>query len=237
MKRALLGSAISLAMLAGASAADLPVYTKAPPPPPAWNWTGTYVGIEGGGGWGRTNQSDLNGVTTNPYNQNGGIFGGTSGLQIQYGSWVLGAESDISWANINGSVATAGCNGGTCFTNLQWLGTSRSRIGYAWDRWMIFAAGGLAYGNIKAGQGSCPTIPGNFGFCGTNTELGWTAGGGIEAFIAPGWSAKLEYLYVDLGNHYSYTPVVPIFATERVSVLRAGLNYHFNWGSLMGGRY
>jgi len=218
------------APLTVASAADMAV--KAPPAPaaPMWNWTGTYVGVVGGGGWGRTNQVDLNGITTNPYNQSGGTFGGTAGIQVQNNKWVLGAETDLSWARINGTVAVPVCVGGTCFTNLKWFGTVRARVGYAWDRWMIFGTGGVAYGSVNAGQDSCPTIPGNIAFCGTHTEVGWTAGAGIEGFIAPNWSVKLEYLYIDLGNHFSYTPVVPVNVTqERVNLVRAGINYHFNW--------
>jgi outer membrane immunogenic protein len=233
-------AAIAFAAVGSASAADLPM--KAPPMAPvmapAWNWTGTYVGVVGGWGWGTVDNIDLNGITTGNYNQSGGTFGGTSGIQIQYGTWVFGAESDFSWANINGTVASGVCVNASCFTNLKSFGTSRTRIGYAWDRWMIYATGGLAYGRVNAGQDSCPTIPGNFAFCGTHWEVGWTAGAGIEAMFMPGWSAKLEYLYIDLGNNYSYTPVVPVFVNkEQISLIRAGINYHFNWGGPVVARY
>jgi outer membrane immunogenic protein len=236
----LLASAAALAAFAAvgtANAADLPM--KAPPmvaAAPSWNWTGTYVGIEGGWGWGRTIQTDVAGVTTGSFNQSGGFGGGTSGIQIQYGAWVFGAESDYSWSGIKGTVATPLCVGGSCFTNLKSFGTSRSRVGYAWDRWMIYATGGVAYGRVNAGQDSCPA-GGIDGFCGTHWQLGWTAGAGIEAWIAPGWSAKLEYLYVDLGNNYSYTPAIPVYVKEQVSLIRAGINYHFNWGGPVVARY
>jgi len=237
----LLATAAALAAFAAvgtANAADLPY--KAPPmavAAPSWNWTGTYVGIEGGWGWGRTQQMDVAGVTTGSFNQSGGFFGGTSGIQIQYGAWVFGAESDFSWSHINGTVATPLCAGGSCFTNLKSYGTSRTRVGYAWDRWMIYLTGGVAYGRVNAGQDSCPA-GGIDGFCGTHWQLGWTAGGGVEAWIAPGWSAKLEYLFMDLGNNYSYTPAIPVYVTkEQVSLIRAGINYHFNWGGPVVARY
>jgi outer membrane immunogenic protein len=239
----LLVTAAALAAFAAvgtAGAADLPY--KAPPmavAAPSWNWTGTYVGIEGGGGWGRTQQMDVAGVTTGSFTQSGGTFGGTSGIQIQYGSWVFGAESDFSWSNINGTVTTPVCVANSCFVNLKSYGTSRTRIGYAWDRWMIYATGGIAYGRVNAGQDSCAGgfVPAD-GFCGTHWQVGWTAGAGVEAWIAPGWSAKLEYLYMDLGNNYSYTPVIPVYVTkEQVSLIRAGINYHFNWGGPVVARY
>jgi outer membrane immunogenic protein len=240
MKKLLLATTalVAFAAVGSAGAADLPVKAApmAPAYAPAWNWTGTYFGVVGGGGWGRTNQFDVAGVTTGGYNQSGGTFGGTTGIQIQYSNWVFGAESDWSWANINGTVNSPVCVAGSCFTNLRSFGTGRSRVGYAWDRWMIYATGGVAYGRIRAGQDACPA-GGLDGFCGSRTEVGWTAGGGIEAWIAPGWSAKLEYLYIDLGTHYSYTPVIPVFVTERVSLIRAGLNYHFNWGGPVVARY
>src|ERR1700730_18799818 len=109
MKRLLLlGAAMSLAMVTGASAADLaPMHTKAPPPPPMWSWTGCYIGVEGGGAWGQSRHD--NGATattiTGNFDINGGIFGGTVGCNYQVDrSWVIGIEDDLSWTNKKGSV-------------------------------------------------------------------------------------------------------------------------------------
>jgi len=222
----LLAVAFSLGFAQAASAADMP--TKAPMAPamvaPIWNWTGFYVGIEGGGGWGRTNQVDTAGTTTNPYNQNGALVGGTIGYNWQMTNWVLGVEADWSWANINGAVAVPVCAAPGCFTNLQSFGTGRARLGYAWDRWLVYATGGAAWGHIKVGQDSCA---GALTICGTRDQLGWTVGGGVEAYVVPKWSVKVEYLYADFGNPVYYTPVIPVSATEKVNIIRGGINYHF----------
>ena len=206
-----------------ASAADMP--TKAPmaPLPFAYNWTGFYVGINGGGGWGRSTQTDAAGVTSGSYNQSGGLVGGTVGYNWQMTNWVLGLEADWDWANIDGSTNPVVCAAPGCFTDLRSIGTVRPRLGYAWDRWLLYVTGGLAWGDIKAGQDSCTPST----LCGSNTELGWTIGAGIEAFLIPKWTVKLEYLYADLGNHVYYTPAIPVSATEKVNLVRAGLNYHF----------
>ena len=121
------------------------------------------------------------------------MVGGTAGYNWQaLGSpWVFGLEGDIDWTNIKGTFANAACPTG-CETKNNWLGTARGRVGYAWDRVMPYVTGGLAVGDIKANQA---------GFAGvSDTNAGWTAGAGIEAALAGNWTAKLEYLHVDLGN-------------------------------------
>lgn len=220
----LLAATISFGAMQAAAAADMP--TKAPMAPPVfvYNWTGFYAGIEGGGGWGRSTQTDTAGTTSGSYNQSGGLIGGTVGYNWQMTNWVLGLEADWSWANINGSVNVPVCTAPGCFTNLRSVGTARPRLGYAWDRWLVYVTGGLAWGDVKAGMDNCT---GAFTICGTKTNAGWTIGGGVEAFIVPKWSLKVEYLYVDLGNHTYYTPVIPVSATERVNIFRGGVNYHF----------
>jgi outer membrane immunogenic protein len=240
MKKLLLGSVaiLALAIPPAAHAADLPAAPayKAPAyvPAPVWNWNGFYLGVEGGGGWARTNQADTSGVTTGNYNQSGGLAGGTAGWNWQFNNFVFGLEGDLSWANINGTVSTPICAGGTCFTNLQWFATERARAGFTWGQFLVYATGGAAEASIKAGQDACGGV---LTICGTNSRLGWTVGGGVEAMFAPNWSAKLEYLYADFGTHTSYTPIIPVNVTERVNIVRAGINYHFNWGGPVVARY
>ena len=118
-------------------------------------------------------------------------MGGTLGYNWQMGQAVFGLEGDVDWSNIRGSAA---CGGGVtvCETRNDWLGTFRGRVGYAFDRFLPYVTGGLAVGDIKtsiAGLGST-----------NDTKAGWTVGGGIEAAIAGPWTAKVEYLYVDLGR-------------------------------------
>jgi outer membrane immunogenic protein len=229
MKKLLFGIA-AIAALVGTPALAADLALKAPPPPPAWNWTGFYGGIEGGAGWGTSRQTDTSGVTSGDYSQSGGLIGGTFGYNWQMNHLVFGLEADLSWTGIDGSVSVPGkctAGGGTmCFTNMQWLNTDRARLGFAWDRYLVYVTGGLAGASINDGQLSCST-PIAGASCGTQTEWGGTIGGGLEAYLAPKWSVKLEYLYADFGTIKSYTVVIPVSVSERINILRAGINYHF----------
>jgi outer membrane immunogenic protein len=178
-----------LAAVSGAaSAADLsPRYApyKAPVYNPIYNWTGFYVGINGGGGWGRSQWDGIN-----KFDITGGLIGGTVGYNWQFGQAVLGVEGDIDWSNISGT-NTVLCALG-CATRNHWLSTVRGRVGYAWDRFLPYLTGGLAVGDIAA---TLPGFP-----AGSNTSAGWTVGAGLEVGIVNNVSVKAEYLYVDLGN-------------------------------------
>jgi len=225
MKR-ILAAGFALGALASAhsaAAADLslaPLY-KAPPAEvaPVYNWTGFYLGANGSGGWGH---SFWNANTTG-INLSGGQAGGTIGYNRQLGNVVFGVEGDIDWSGLKGTSTTAGCPGG-CSTSDSWLSTVRGRIGYSFDRVMPYATGGLAVGDIRA---SAPGFAG-----GTSTNAGWTLGGGVEVALPGNWSAKAEYLRVDLGGFNCTGCSAP--PTNNVSlqenVFRAGVNYHFGWG-------
>ena len=209
---------LALAAAAPATAADLPrsMPYKAPAYVNAYNWTGFYLGINGGGAWGN---SDWNGFAVGN-SPSGGMVGGTAGYNWQgIGSpWVFGLEGDIDWTAISDSVACAGL---ICQTKNNWLGTVRGRVGYAWDRFMPYFTGGVAFGDIEA-----KLAP----FAGkSETNVGWTIGGGVEAAIVSNWTAKLEYLYVDLGDT-TCSAVACGAATNidlRASILRAGVNFRF----------
>jgi len=225
MKKLLLASAAVIAFgIASASAADIqrrqvmpakaPVYVA-----PIYNWTGFYVGINGGGGWGK---SDWNNAFGNADAKlSGGLAGGTIGYNYQLGQAVLGVEGDVDWSNIQGSTSNGLCAGTTCRTRNSWLSTARGRIGYAADRWMPYVTGGAAFGDIKADAAGFGTE--------TKTRTGWTVGGGLEAAISGPWTAKIEYLYVDLGKGSCGTGVcgVPTDVDFKAHVVRAGLNYRF----------
>ena len=151
MKRVLAASLVLAALLTaqGAAAADLslaPLY-KAPPTTAAlpYDWSGFYLGINGGGGWGRSNWSANN----TGFGVNGGQVGGTFGYNRQFGNFVFGVEGDVDWSGLNGTGTSAGCPGG-CSTSETWLSTVRGRIGYSFDRVMPYATGGLAVGDIRA---------------------------------------------------------------------------------------
>jgi outer membrane immunogenic protein len=210
MKRLVLASVGSMVvMIASAHAADMgrAMPTKAVPYVSTYNWTGGYAGINGGYGFGRSADS---------FNINGGLVGGTVGYNWQgAGSPVVwGLEADLDWSSIKGSTACA--PGVTCETRNNWLGTARGRIGYAFDRILPYVTGGLAVGNVKN------SISG-FGDSST-TKAGYALGGGVEAALAGPWTAKVEYLYADLGR--SSAPL-GTDARVKVNTVRAGLNYRF----------
>src|ERR1700722_9739543 len=171
MKRVFFALVGLAALMGTAAAADLPPrpapapYYKAPAFVQAYNWTGFYIGVNGGGGFGRSTWD-----STAPFNISGGLAGGTLGYNYQIGPAVLGVEGDIDWADIKGTTNSACLFG--CKTSDHWLSTVRGRLGYAADRFMPFISGGAAFGDIKT---STP------GFAGaTQTNVGWTLGAGLE---------------------------------------------------------
>jgi len=147
--------------------------------------------------------------STSTANIDGGVFGGQIGYNWQIDrTWVVGLETDIQWTGQRGNnqfCLTAGCPLGTFVANadyrLQWFGTARARAGILVDpRVLLYATGGLAYGQVKADYsagmvglplGSVST---------TTTRAGWTVGAGVEAGFWDNWTVKAEYLYVDLGS-------------------------------------
>jgi outer membrane immunogenic protein len=224
MRGILLASAAAGAVLATslANAADLPrplpqqMVTKAPPfIDQTFNWTGVYVGVNGGGGWGHA-FTDLSGGM----HDSGGVVGGTVGYNAQFGNWVLGFEGDLDWSNVNGSTSAAGCPG--CSVQNNWLSTARGRVGYAFGRWLPYITGGLAVGDVQA------TAPGFSGL--TNTQVGWAAGAGVEYALSNNWSAKVEYLHVDLGR-FDCNTSCGAAGTDNVAfrdnLVRGGFNYRF----------
>ena len=230
MKRLILAGVAGLAaltMMQSANAADIArrqaMPTKAPAYFAPYNWSGFYIGINGGGGWGDSDWSNAFG-STGSFDISGGVVGGTIGYNWQVNQFVFGIEGDIDWSSIKGSTASGFCAGLACETRNNWLGTVRGRIGYAFDRFMPYVTGGLAVGDVKS------TVVG-FGSS-TDTQTGWTAGGGLEMSIAGPWTAKVEYLYVDLGDT-SCNAVscggfgAPTDVDFRANIVRAGVNYRF----------
>ncbi|MGO4712651.1 outer membrane protein [Bradyrhizobium sp. 2TAF24] len=260
---------VGIATVAGsASAADLAArpYTKAPPiVEPIFTWTGWYIGVNGGGSFGGSSTGKLAAFSTAPagndftpavaaggtpralgVKHNGGFGGGQIGYNWQTGPWVWGLETDIQGASI-GSASTVVFPGGggivpsvsTGRDRIDWFGTFRGRVGYAADRVLFYATGGLAYGEAKSSISNIytPNTAGVFVGSKSDTRVGWAAGAGIEWAFLPGWSLKGEYLHVDLGRT-SVNATDPInfpggaFATYRFKhdfdSARVGINYHFN---------
>jgi len=218
-------------------AADLPVKAPVMPPTAApYSWTGFYLGIEGGGGWADTRHTNaINGIHSGDVSINGGLFGGTYGYNLQLGSWVLGLEGDFSWSGIKKnfhdsipdqffcSIPDSPIN---CLTNLRWLGTDRARLGYVWDRLLVYGTAGVAYGNVQGTLANADFLVS----VGNNTRTGFIFGGGVEWAFASAWSVKAEFLRTDFGTKTTYfisNRFPENVSLTNIDVVRVGLNYHF----------
>lgn len=294
--------AIAMALTVGQTlAADLPSRKGPPPvyaPPPVFNWTGFYVGVNVGYGFGNgdpeiggqqyyANLNSLNaqglalgGPSWNlPTNLSGVLGGGQVGYNYQFSPWlVLGIEADIQGSGLSSSSQAAipasvllfpqppgGWPGwpevGVVNTahSVDWFGTVRGRIGVTpfSPNLLLYGTAGLAYGHVRQNFGFAsvfPAVPA-WGFAGSfaagnasfdDTKVGWTAGGGVEWAPAsfPSWSAKIEYLYTDLGattlsafgsgfganGTSGRVNAATNTSQTRWHTVRAGLNYHFSWG-------
>jgi outer membrane immunogenic protein len=213
-------------MVGAAAAADVIPRYQPVPPAPAYGvavlappyWTGFYLGINGGGGWGR---SQWDGVDT--FAVSGGLIGGTIGYNWQLGprwGWVLGVEGDVDWSGIGGTT-TVLCPLG-CQTRNHWLATARGRVGFAWDWVLPYVTAGLAAGDISA---ATVALPG-----GSTTATGWTAGAGVEFGVWRHVSVKAEYLFETLSS-FNCGFNCGLAAGGNVSfyanVFRGGLNVRF----------
>jgi outer membrane immunogenic protein len=247
MKRfsAALVAAATVAFTQIASAADLP--RKAPayaPPPITYDWTGLYVGGHIGGAWGRTQYTNplaapgaLNTFNTDP---DGFLGGGQIGFNYQNGPWVFGVEGDISWTNMGGSVGgpVTPPAGSILNTDVNWLATATGRIGYAWDRGLLYVKGGAAW--MNADHSFSNVGPPAFTNIVSTTRAGWTAGAGVEWAFVGNWSAKLEYNYMDFGAATLTFPGLgfpfPLDVDQQVHAVKIGMNYRFGAPSLLVAR-
>jgi outer membrane immunogenic protein len=240
MKQSLSAAALTWvlasAMLAPAAAADLsiaPIY-RAPPPPVA-TWTGSYIGISGGGTWGSAVvRDDVTGADQTPHiDLSGGIIGVTSGFNVQNGNVVLGFESDTSVTSKEGSEAQFANPAFDSEVKEHWLSTYRGRLGYTQDNWMIYATAGGALANV---QSSIVGPPGSISE--KHWHWGWTAGAGLEVKLSHDWSAKVEYLYVGLQDKAYFTPAPSLAfpGNQRLHIddhiVRVGVNYKLPWSVL-----
>jgi outer membrane immunogenic protein len=232
MKRLVIAGALAFAAAGPALAADLP--QPAPPPPqapvayiptvaPVYNWGGIYFGVNGGYGFGSTQQSTAAGTNSGTFDTSGFLVGGTIGANFQTDAFVFGIEGDFDGSWMEGSGGTAVCALGTaqCETKNSWLSTIRGRIGYAADRVLFYGTAGGAFGNIE--QGSNGAANSTFA---SSSKAGWTAGAGVEAAFADNWTARIEYLFVDLSNAtFNAAPATTV--KFDASLVRLGVDYKF----------
>jgi outer membrane immunogenic protein len=237
MKKLLLGTALSLVIVAGASAADL--YTKAPP---TWSWTGFYVGAHVGGDWGNVSVLDniLDGVPPGPFTYTAsGIFGGgTAGYNLQFQNIVVGVEGDLGFMDLSGA-GLAPSSDPLARQDLTLkhggYGDITGRLGVASGGTLFYAKGGWAF---YAGHAQQQTSKDGYVPTATSTFTGWTAGAGLEHFITPKLSLKAEYLHFGFGTQAGFQtnvadPGSPIgyqfrnWTTLNAESVKAGINYHF----------
>ena len=196
---------IAAAWTLSAQAADMNYGARAPytvtQPLNAYSWAGPYIGGNLGYAWGS--------VANNPTKPSGFAGGVQAGYNFQTGPWVFGIEGDIQASGAEQTFAP------WKFSN-PWFGTLRGRAGYALNNVLFYGTGGLAFGELRANT---------FGLSESHTNAGWTLGVGAEMGFAPNWSAKVEYLYVDLAN--SNFVVTGASNGYRFGLIRAGVNYHF----------
>ncbi|HJY89601.1 MAG TPA: outer membrane beta-barrel protein [Candidatus Acidoferrum sp.] len=255
MNKSLIAGVALIALGTAVRAADLPV---APPPPaplpaPVFLWTGFYVGANVGGAWARNNWSDTLFLTN--FNNNGGVFigGGQIGFNYQIGGFVVGAEWDVDGAANSGRGAAVTTPAGAPIvvtSNNHFISTLAARFGYATVDHLLFygKAGGGWVGNSNVTVTDLTTgvslTCGNFNSCGNNNG-GWLLGAGIEWMFVPNWSVKVEYDYIGLGNRsFSIPATAAILAGDtltsnnrNVQEFKFGVNYLFNWGPPIAGRY
>lgn len=232
---AVAAAGIALGAVQTASAADIarPVY-KAPPVIVAYNWSGFYIGGNAGYGWGTIDTNDIFGWSASA--KPDGFFGGGQigwNWQAPGTPWVWGVEADWQWSGMKEDVTWFGGAGAVAnaFAEINSFGTARLRLGYAWDRVMVYGTGGIAWGQTEIG-GSV-AVPGFIwsGTSSSNNHVGWTIGGGVEWALLDNWSAKIEYLYLDLGNRdYFGGPNAGGFdADVTAHTVKLGLNYRFGY--------
>jgi outer membrane immunogenic protein len=242
MKRFLLGAVALVAIAAPAAAADLAV--KAPvykAPPAAFSWAGFYVGGSIGGIWANDNIADLDGlnaVQSYSLKDAGFIGSGVIGYNLQYLQFVYGVEADLGGLGLGKTINEP--NSGNPPVTSNHLGSGfysdvTARLGYTFDRALVYAKGGWAYYD---GAANVNNTLGNFGggiVATPRFDSGWVAGGGIEYAFAPGWSAKVEYLHFDFGSQTAvlFANGNAPRATYRFSndlsadAVTIGLSYHF----------
>ncbi len=211
----LAATAISTAAVSAASAADLPSRYAAPAPimavAPVFTWTGFYVGVNAGVGFNSGDNDLVFGDTTifsDSDDDASFIGGGQVGYNYQIGSFVVGVEGDLQWADFGSSTYNFGPVLGTYTVDSDdWFGTVRARAGVAFDRALIYATGGWAF---------------------TDNRNGWTVGGGIEYAFTNNLSAKLEGLYVNLdSDDFEFAGTTFSTGDTDFGLVRAGLNFRF----------
>jgi outer membrane immunogenic protein len=265
MKKLLQGAIglAALSMTAPASAADLAArpYTKAPPAIVAaiYDWSGFYVGLNGGGGWSRKcwDRTSTLGVAVVPavaegcHDATGGVVGGQAGFRWQSGAWVFGLEGQGDWARLRGSNLSPISSGfnvqgvplppNNNQSRINALGLFTGQVGYAWDKALWYVKGGAAVTSDK--YRGVDSVTGLVNDRASETRWGGAVGTGIELAFAPNWSVAFEYDHMFMGNRtLTFTSAVtPGLITRQdnirqdVDLATARINYR--WGGPVVAKY
>ena len=209
--------ALALSFCTCAAAADL---TRRPPPSPLMpipTWNGFYVGGHLGGVTSNETATDIfSGFTASP-DPSGFLGGVQAGYNYQIApNWLIGIEGELSWTSASGSSANFQ-------SDHNWYDTLDARLGYVMGPWLLYAKGGAAW--MNADYSIAP-------FSTNVTRSGWNIGAGAEFMLAPQWSAKAEYNFLDFGKD-SISPIAATVDTQ-VHQFKVGVNYHFVPGTLFG---
>jgi len=247
VKRVLLATAAFAALAAagqpaaGADIGRFPAQAPVAAPLAVENWTGLYVGGNAGYSWGRSDLSytfDALPTVTSTLNPNSFIGGGQIGYNWQFGSLVFGLEGDLAWRHgTDAATFTSPIAGdfASFSTEQNWVGTARPRVGFAAQNWLVYGTGGVAFGGFKHAYTETRTGVITRGVANSDSKAGWTAGAGVEYAFTNQWSLGVEYLYMDFGSStLAQAPTAPLPASTAVfddksHVLRAKVNYKFNW--------
>ncbi|BCP52799.1 porin [Kaistia sp. 32K] len=235
MKTLGLGIVLALGMAGAAQAADLTAAPPEPVPAPAFSWTGLYLGGHAGYGWG-----DFTSDPTDAYGglKPDGFFGGGQvGYNYQFDNrLVLGVEADVSFGSLKDDIDTVIGDPSEAAveiaysTKIDTFGTVRGRLGYAADRFLPYVTGGLAWARADLAFSNTITVDGqqlvHNAASNKQTYTGWTIGAGVEYAVTNNITAKLDYLYADLGSR-DFDLGTPVQADLKVQTVQVGLNYKF----------
>ena len=234
LRRVTLLSGVALTVVSvattGVCAADLPVASpayKAPVVAP-FNWSGVYIGAHGGYTWGIDTSSFPGFGVASSLNPKGGFGGGQIGYNTYFTTnWLLGYELDLSGGNLEASGPSWRPTAFSAASTTDYFGTARARVGYGFDRWLLYATAGFAWAHNTFDETAVGS--GAVAFGRNQFYLGWTGGAGVEYALDRNWSVKAEYLYATLGQERDTVFLLGERNTELTfNLLRLGVNYRFD---------
>jgi outer membrane immunogenic protein len=198
---------------------------------PVFSWTGLYVGLDGGYGFGTSDGASINALGQNvigySYNVTGPLAGGFVGANYQWGFLVVGLEADWQWADLTGNSGALSVLNATISSKVKSYGSARGRVGYAMDHWLLYGTAGWAWGDWTTSYTRSDISP----FTNSATSHGaWTAGAGIEYAFTNYLTGRVEYRYTHLGSSsYIDVPSNSGDGGNKVTIsdVRAGLAFKF----------